>query len=93
MNQHFSKKNIEAAIRVAFANPDTEIYINGERSKKRYSVWYSTLFNEMDLYCGKDIRGMVNTAQLTTKQKSKNVFVNTVTEVFCDVINGKYKAA
>ena len=35
-NQHFKKENIEAAIRVALANKDTVININGERSKVRY---------------------------------------------------------
>ena len=86
MNQHFNKKNIEAAIRVAMTNPVEKIYINGERSKQRYSVMYSEMFQELTLECGKDVLAWVYTTQITTSQKSKNDFVETITDVFYDRI-------
>ena len=93
MNQHFSKKNIEAAIRTAFVNPNVKIYINGERSKKRYNVFYSPQFNEILLEVGERIMSWAYTTEITKTQKSKKVFVSSVTDVFNDVINGKIKTA
>lgn len=91
MNQHFNKQNIEAAIRVAFANPCTEIYVNGERSKKRYSVTYSKLFGEIDLHCGTDYKGCVYISSFPKTQKSIETLVHFVTDIFCDYINGNVK--
>ena len=92
-NQHFCKKNIEAAIRTAFVNPNVKIYINGERSKKRYNVVYSPQFNEILLEVGERIMSWAYTTEITKTQKSKKVFVGSVTDVFYDVINGKIKTA
>lgn len=93
MNQHFNKRTIEAAVRVAFTNPNEKIFINGERSKKRYNVVYSPQFNEILLEVGERIMSWAYTTEITKTQKSKKVFVGSVTDVFYDVINGKIKTA
>ena len=91
MNQHFNKKNVEAAIRVAFANPTLSVNISGERSKKRYNVTYSKLFGDIDLYCGTDYVGSIYISSFPKTQKSIETLVHFVTDNFCDIINGKVK--
>lgn len=88
MNQHFNKKNIEAAIRVALTNPVEKIYINGERSQKRYYVKYSQLFDDLILDCENEngARDCVYTAQITRTQKCKKDFVDFATKRFYDKI-------
>jgi hypothetical protein len=53
-NQHFSKKNIEAAIRVALVMPNQDIMVNGERSNNQVSFYYSK--EEGKLYFNKVFR-------------------------------------
>lgn len=91
MNQHFNKKNIEAAIRVAFANPCVEIYVNGERSKKRYNVTYSKLFGEIDLCCGTDYIACVGVSTLPNRKDKMEYLVDFCTCYFSDMIKGKVK--
>ncbi len=40
MNQNFNKKTIEAAVRTAMFNKENKIYINGNRSKVRYYLYF-----------------------------------------------------
>lgn len=53
-NQHFSKKNIEAAIRVALVMPNQDIMVNGNRSNNQVSFYY--LKEEGKLYFNKVFR-------------------------------------
>lgn len=54
MNQHFNKKNIEAAIRVALVMPNQDIMVNGNRSSNQLSFHY--LKEEGKLYFNKVLR-------------------------------------
>ena len=100
MNQHFNKKTIEAAIRVALANKDTVININGERSKVRYKVEYSWIGENISLVAEKKKNGRtfqqmlsyVDVSDLTKRQVAKDSSVKLITKHFNEVINN-YKAA
>lgn len=53
-NQHFNRKNIEAAIRVALVMPNQDIMVNGNRSNNQVSFYY--LKEEGKLYFNKVFR-------------------------------------
>ncbi len=99
-NQHFNRKNIEAAVRVALANKDTTINVNGERSKVRYKVEYSWIGDSISLIAenkknGRTYQQMltyVDVSDLTKRQVAKNSSVELITNHFKEVINN-YKAA
>lgn len=48
-NQHFNKKNFEAAIRVALITPNTYIKVNGDRSRTKYNVFYRKFTNTVEI--------------------------------------------
>lgn len=82
MNQYFNKKNIKSAVRVALVNPNTDIYINGERSKKRYKVVYDKLF--LALYCG--TKEKCGVATIFNYEKNDEGFINSCTSYFSRTI-------
>lgn len=92
-NQHFSKKNIEAAIRVALTNPNNTININGERSKQIYGILYSKPIGM--LYFGKMVESEHNFRHWETilefdisrpmkKQSTPNIWVENMVEYICE---------
>lgn len=92
-NQHFSKKDIEAAIRVALTNPNNTININGERSKQIYSVLYSKPIGM--LYFGKMVKSEHNFRQWEKilefdisrpmkKQRTPSIWVENMVEYICE---------
>lgn len=100
MNQHFNKKTIEAAIRVAFANKEKNIAVNGNRSRVRYKVSYDGMFDNISLIAETKKNGYiiqqsltsVEVGELTKKQLAKDSSVKLITKHFNEVINN-YKAA
>ena len=100
MNQHFNKKSIEAAIRVAFANKESNIAVNGDRSKVRYKVGYEGMFDNICLMAETKENGYtvthslasVDVSELTKRQLAKNDAVELITNHFTQVINN-FRAA
>lgn len=98
MNQHFNKKSIEAAIRVALVNPNNTININGSRSKQIYGVIYSKPIGV--LYFGKMVESEPNfqewenmlefdISRLMKKQRTPSMWMGKVVDYICENYNDK----
>jgi hypothetical protein len=83
-NQHFTKKNIEAAVRTALTNNDEVIFVNGPRSKNRYSITYNKVRNTLYLVGAKN--ASVNVEELTKRQTKKDGAVAIIVEHFANCI-------
>lgn len=93
MNQHYCKKSIEAAIRVALVNPDTDIRINGERSKEKLYVryikflgllYFGKLVKKEDKYTEIERITHFNIEAAMRKQLSPNVWVKRMVDIFLE---------
>lgn len=94
MNQHFNKKSIEAAIRVAMVMPNKDILLNGNRSKAQYSVYYDK--DERKLYLNNVIHfsdgddyGLIAVFDInspTKQQHSVSGWVGKVVDIVCNEI-------
>ena len=102
MNQHYCKKSIEAAIRVALVNPDTDIRINGERSKEKLYVRYvkflglicfSKLVKEEAKYKESVFITQLDVEAAVKKQLSPNVWVKGMVDIFLEEYKEYKKAA
>lgn len=87
MNQHFNKKNIEAAVRTAMTNVNQIVFVNGPRSNNRYSVAYDKDSRKIFFMSKNSAQcGYVDVSKLTKSQTSKNDKVASIVEYFTQCI-------